>query len=108
MAKPDVSFAEFYRHHYREDHSRPANVALHITGTVAGLALLASSVAIISPWWALAFPLVHAAPGLVGHRLFERNPAIGDIRVVGGNFPGLWYIAANHIATARVLTGRKP
>jgi hypothetical protein len=29
----------------------------------------------------LPFPVVHALPGLVGHLLFERNLAVGDLRV---------------------------
>ncbi len=38
MPRRDMSFIEFYRHHYRADHSHAANVALHVTGPRPGLA----------------------------------------------------------------------
>jgi hypothetical protein len=56
-------------------------------------------------WWALAFPVVHAVPGLIGHRLFERNAQLGDVRVFQGEYPGLWFMAANHMMMIEVLTG---
>jgi hypothetical protein len=91
-------FAEFYRHHYLPEHRQPANVALHLVGTVAGLAWLAAvpPLGLSFAWW-LLFPVIHAAPGLLGHRLFERNEKVGDLRVLRKDFPAPWFIAANHL-----------
>jgi hypothetical protein len=100
-------FAEFYQHHFLPEHRHPANVALHVAGTLASA--LAAAAALLSPWpWlALAWPLLHAAPGLLGHRLFERNAAVGDLRITRTDFPPHWFIAANHRLTAEVLLGRR-
>lgn len=91
-----LGFAAFYRTHYLAEHSAPGNVALHVLGTVAGLAWIPATLASSYPWLALMFPLVHAAPGLLGHRWFERNPTVGDLRVLRRDFPPHWFIAANH------------
>jgi hypothetical protein len=92
------TFWQFYRGAYADDHRTWPNRALHLLGTLSGITLLiAAATTAISPWWALAFPIVHAAPGLIGHRLFERNAALGDVRVIGGAYPGLWFMAANHL-----------
>lgn len=100
------SFGSFYRTAYRDDHRHPANLALHIVGVLLGLALVIASLT-IWPWWTvLGFPVVHAAPGLVGHRLFDRNEAVGDLRVTRGDYPLWWFILANHRMAAEVLTGR--
>jgi hypothetical protein len=99
--RPD--FMTFYRGAYAADHKHPANLALHMAGTIAGLGLLVASLTVIPLWCALAFPVVHAAPGLIGHRLFDRNEALGDIRVLQGDYPGLWYMAANHLMTGQTL-----
>jgi hypothetical protein len=40
---------------------------------------------------------------LIGHRLFERNFVLGDLRFVDGHYPPLWFIVANHIMTWEVL-----
>jgi hypothetical protein len=100
-----ITFWEFYRGAYRDDHTTWPNKLLHVVGTISGLVLVVASLTTIPIWWALVFPVVHAAPGLLGHRLFERNPELGDVRFVGGDYPGLWFIAANHIMTAQVLWG---
>jgi hypothetical protein len=46
-------------------------------------------------------------PGLIGHRLFERNAAVGDVRVTRTEFPPWWFIAANHWLTFDVLLRRR-
>jgi hypothetical protein len=103
------SFAQFYRGDYADDHRHPANLLLHALGTCAGLALLwVAAVGSIAPWWTLAFPIVHAMPGLIGHRLFDRNADAGDLRVLRTDYPLLWFIAANHIMTLNLLRGRRP
>jgi hypothetical protein len=89
-------FTDFYSGVYRDEHRHPANVALHLIGTTAGLVwLLVTSLS--GSWLSLAFPVVHAVPGLIGHRLFERNSAIGDLRVTRRDYSPLWFIAANHL-----------
>ena len=97
------SFMQFYRGAYHDDHVTWGNRTFHIAGTVSGIALLAASFTVIPVWWALAFPVVHAVPGLIGHRLFERNAELGDVRVFRGNYPRLWFVLANHMMTAQVF-----
>jgi hypothetical protein len=48
--------------------------------------------------------VVHAVPGLLGHRLFERNAAVGDLRVTRQDHSPLWFIAANHRMSWELLT----
>jgi hypothetical protein len=108
--KTDLTFWQFYRGAYQDDHKAWQNKALHIFGTLSGLALLVASVTIIPIYWALAFPVVHAVPGLIGHRLFDRNLELGDVRFIRGHYPNLWFMAANHLMTAEAilaLIGRK-
>jgi hypothetical protein len=100
----DIS--EFYATVFREEHRSTANIAMHMIGTVAGIGLLVASATIISGWWALLFPVVHAAPGLIGHRLFERDDTVGDVRLTRQDYPLWWFIVANHRMSFDVLTGR--
>lgn len=104
MPRPD--FATFYRETYLTEHRHPANIALHVVGTIAGLALPVVAVAAGWPWMMLLFPVVHAVPGLIGHRLFERNTAVGDVRVLRRDFPAWWFIRANHRLTLALALGR--
>jgi hypothetical protein len=103
MASERISFSIFYRDHFIPEHSHPINVALHVFGTLAGLGLITLSISIIPIWWMLLFPLVHVAPGLIGHRLFDRNEAVGDARVFRTDFPLWWFVVANHRMTASLL-----
>lgn len=96
-------FREFYRHVYWEEHKVRINIAFHMAGTIAGILLLMASFTIISVWWALAFPIVHIAPGLIGHFLSERSEAVGNARVFRTDVPGWWFVVANHLMTARML-----
>lgn len=104
------TFEIFYREVFLEEHRHPVNVALHMLGTFAGLAFIAAVVALPLAWYPalLLFPLVHAAPGLIGHRLLERNLAVGDARWRRRDFPGWWFIVANHRMTFERLAGRRP
>jgi hypothetical protein len=99
-----AAFWSFYKGAYAYDHQTGPNRALHMLGTILALWLLVACFTTLPIWWALAFPLVHALPGLLGHRLFERNHEIGDFRFAAGKYPNLWFIAANHIMTFEVLT----
>jgi hypothetical protein len=94
---------DFYRVAYWDEHKVPTNIALHMAGTIAGVLLLVSSLTVISTWWALAFPVVHVVPGLIGHRLFERAEAIGDSRIFRTDVPVWWFMVANHMMTAQKL-----
>jgi hypothetical protein len=98
------AFAGFYRDVFLPEHSHPVNVALHVLGTVAALAMLPVVVLAGWPWLALLFPVVHGAPGLLGHRFLERNLAVGDVRLNRTDFSPLWFIAANHRMTWELLT----
>jgi hypothetical protein len=104
---PSIRFSEFYRRHFLAEHQHTANVTLHVAGTIVGAVFLIAALLSHWPWAALLFPVVHAAPGLVGHRLFERNAAVGDVRVMRADFPPWWFIAANHRLTFDVLLRRR-
>jgi hypothetical protein len=106
MVQPSATrgtFMQFYRGAYWDEHRVPVNLAFHIFGTVAGLTLLIASATIIASWWAVAFPVVHVLPGLIGHRLFERAEAVGDARIFRTDVPGWWFVAANHMMTGRMI-----
>ncbi len=79
------------------------NVALHVLGTVLGITFVAAVLLFSTPWLVIAFPVVHAAPGLIGHRLFERSLAVGDIRVTRTDYSPMWFIAANHVMTVELV-----
>jgi hypothetical protein len=105
-APTKIAFMEFYRGHFLPEHRHPINVALHVFGTLAALVFLVWALQSSMPYLALLFPVVHAAPGLIGHRLFERSAAVGDVRVLRKDFSPLWFIAANHVLTWEMLRGR--
>jgi|GEM_PF-1720877 len=101
-------FIEFYRTQYREEHRNAANVALHIVGVFAGLGVIGWALAAGPLWSAVLFPIAHAIPGLVGHRLFERHGAVGDIRVFRQDVPGWWFLIANHMLLADLIIPTRP
>lgn len=101
-----AGFRTFYRERFRAEHRHPVNVALHVTGTLLGIVWVVGSLLAAAPLALLLFPVVHAAPGLLGHRLFERDAAIGDLRVTRTDFPLIWFIAANHVLAWDVVRGR--
>jgi hypothetical protein len=98
-------FPDFYHYVFLAEHRHPINVALHMTGTIAGLVYVIGILAMPVLWWPalLLFPVVHAGPGLIGHRLWERSLDVGDARWRRTDFPGWWFIAANHRMTAERL-----
>jgi hypothetical protein len=107
MPANPTPFDHFYTEHFLAEHRHPANVAVHVAGTVLGLLWLPATLLSPLPWLVLLFPAVHALPGLLGHRLFERNAAVGDVRVLRRDFSALWFIAANHRMTWQLLRGRR-
>lgn len=101
-----LSFEQFYREVFLAEHRHPINLALHVLGTLTSAALVPGAWLLGAPWLLLLYPVVHAAPGLVGHRLFERDPAVGDLRVTRKDHSPWWFVAANHRLTWELLTGR--
>ena len=88
---------DFYHGAYADDHATWPNRALHLFGTFSGLALIIASITVIPVYCVLAFPIVHAVPGLIGHRLFERNAALGDVRVFSGTHPSAMAMSARPV-----------
>ena len=107
MNKRSESFATFYTDVFLPEHQHPLNVALHVFGTLAGLAWLALSLTAPGLWKlaAVLFPAVHAAPGLLGHRFLERNAAVGDARWKRSDHAPWMFILANHRLSLERLTG---
>jgi hypothetical protein len=113
MARTKSDFWHFYETKFLSEHTVPLNVALHVFGTLAGLCLLVgvpwAALRLGNPWLLLLvvlFPVVHAAPGLLGHRIFERSadPGVGDLRVTRTDFPPMWFLFGNHVMTFALLT----
>lgn len=102
------TFLHFYRTQYRDEHRIPANIALHLVGVAAGLAVIAASLTIWPLWTFLLFPVAHAAPGLLGHRLFERDASVGDVRVTRTDVPAWWFLIANHMLLVDLIIPGRP
>jgi hypothetical protein len=105
MTDSPKAFSTFYRDVFLPEHQQPLNVALHILGTLAGLVWIAATLA-APGFWKLAvllFPVIHGAPGLIGHRLVERSEAVGDARWARRDYPAWLFILANHRLTAERL-----
>jgi len=105
-----MSFAQrfelFYQQEFLREHRHPANIAMHVLGTVLSAAFL-GWVLTQSFWWAaLLYPLIHGLPGLAGHRLFERSAALGDLRIDRKDFPLWWFILANHRLCWDLVAGK--
>jgi hypothetical protein len=101
-----MTFWEFYEGPFLEEHQHPLTVATHVFGTLAGLAFVPAVIATGLWYLALLFPVVHGVPGLLGHRLVERNEAVGDLRVTRTDYPIQWFIFANHVMTFELITRR--
>jgi len=104
-----ASFETFYREVFLQEHRQPVNVALHMLGTFTGLVFIVWVLSLPLAWYPalLLFPVVHGAPGLLGHRLLERNAVVGDARWQRKDYPMSWFIAANHRMAFDRLIGRK-
>lgn len=100
------AFDAFYADHFCAEHRRSANRALHVLGVLLGLAWLPLTLFSPLPWLVLLWPAVHVAPGLIGHRIFERSEAVGDLRVNRSDFSPFWFLAANHRMAFELLLGR--
>lgn len=100
-----AGFMGFYRNTFIPEHQHPANILLHVFGVAASAALVVFAVYSGQWAWALLYPVVHAAPGLIGHRLFERNAEVGDVRLDRTDHPLWWFIIGNHLMFLDVLFG---
>ncbi len=108
MQSAVASFDNFYSTVFLDEHRHPANAGLHVFGVIASAVAVATALLAPGAWKfaALLYPVIHAAPGLLGHRLFERNEEVGDVRVTRKDHPVWWFIVANHRMTADLLLGR--
>jgi hypothetical protein len=98
-----VNFMNFYRNVFLNEHRHWGTIILHVLGTWAGLAWIVLCVYNSHYWLLLLFPVIHAVPGLIGHRLFERNEDVGDLRVTRQDFSPLWFIVANHLMSIEII-----
>jgi hypothetical protein len=105
---PRGSFSRFYEDVFLPEHRAAPNVFLHVLGTVLGVVLVPAGLASPWPWVVLLWPVVHAVPGLIGRRLFERHEEVGDVRVVRRDHPLLFFVLANHRMTFDVPRGAWP
>ena len=96
MQQAHNDFSGFYRHVFLPEHQEPLNIALHVFGTLASALFVIVMFIVGTPWLALLYPVIHAAPGLLGHRYFERSAEVGDLRVTRKDYSPLWFIAGNH------------
>jgi hypothetical protein len=104
--KQPLTYSDFYNEVFLPEHSQPMTVVTHVLGTALGLLWVIACLAFGHYFWLLLFPVVHAVPGLVGHRLAERNAAVGDLRVTRKDFPLWWFIRANHRLTWELISKR--
>lgn len=101
-----MSFWTFYSTTFKAEHTHWANIFLHVCGTLLSLAFPIWAV-LSGRWlWLPLYPVVHAAPGLLGHRLFEQNKQVGNLRVFRTDYPGYWFLFGNHVMTFELLTFR--
>ena len=102
------SFGQFYRGAFLDEHRHPVNAGLHVFGAVVSTVALGAALLAPGAWkfMALLYPVIHAAPGLIGHRLFERSEEVGDVRINRTDYPVPWFILANYIMTFELLMGR--
>jgi hypothetical protein len=98
-------FSRFYNNQFTAEHQNSLNIFMHVFGTVGSAVFLIWALTSTYWWLALLYPAVHALPGLLGHRLFEKSPELGNLRINRTDFPLWWFIIANHILTAKVAKG---
>ena len=92
-----TSFEEFWPF-YVSQHSRPSTRALHFAGSTMVLGTLAAA-ALVSPWLALAAPVVGYGPAWIGHFFCEKN------RPATFTYP-LWSLRGDFRMYWLMLTGR--
>jgi hypothetical protein len=99
------TFSQFYNSIYISEHTDWRNKAFHIFGTITStLLILVVVLQVIPAWSLLLWPIVNIAPGLIGHRLFERVESVGDLRINRKDVPRYYFILGNYILTWKFLT----
>jgi hypothetical protein len=71
-ARRFATYAEFWPHYLRE-HARPATRAVHLTGTLAALAVLLWAVLAGPAWLLILVPVLGYGFAWASHMLVERN-----------------------------------
>jgi hypothetical protein len=104
MKLQQIAFSDFYRDTFLAEHRHPGNIAFHVFGTIISAVFVVAVLSVGMPWLVLVYPIIHAVPGLIGHRLFERSASVGDVRVMRNDFSPLWFIAGNHRMTWDLVT----
>ncbi len=99
-----TTYADFYPTVFLAEHRSTIAIGTHVFGTLLGFVWLVFALATKHCWLVLLFPVVHAVPGLIGHRIAERNPNVGDIRITRKDFPLWWFIVGNHQMTWQLVT----
>jgi hypothetical protein len=98
-------FDEFYSTVFLKEHQNKWNVGFHMIGTLASVYLLTGVVTGKYHFrHLLAYPFLLTVPGLIGHRLFEPSPQVGDLRILRDDFPAYWFLVGNYVMTWDVLT----
>lgn len=100
-----TTFADFYQQHFLPEHQNRANRWLHGLGVLLSLALFPLAFYLRQAWWLAAYPFALALPGLLGHRLFEANAAVGHVRVTRKDAPKRWFWWANYVLAWDLLRG---
>jgi hypothetical protein len=94
------TFEDFYTNIFIPEHQNPWNVGFHAVGVFSSLALIGLVAAKkLHPLYLLTYPGVVAVPGLIGHRLFERNEVIGDARFLRKDYPLHYFLIGNYYIT---------
>jgi hypothetical protein len=102
----NATYSDFYKNTFLPEHIHRVTIATHVFGTLLGIFWLVACTALGHYFWLLLFPIVHAVPGLIGHRIAERNAEVGDVRVTRKDFPLWWFIRANHQMTWNLMLKR--
>ena len=92
-----TTFTGFYQQHFLPEHQVPANRWLHGLGVALSSLLFPLAGLLAQPWILLAYPFALALPGLLGHRLFEANAAVGHVRITRQDAPKRWFWWANYV-----------
>jgi hypothetical protein len=101
-----ATYSDFYKNTFLPEHTHKVTITTHVFGTLLGIFWLVACVLLGHYFWLLLFPIVHAVPGLIGHRIAERNAEVGDARVTRKDFPLWWFIRANHQMTWNLMLRR--
>ena len=103
-ANARLPFGRFFSQVFLKEHTHPINVVLHVLGTASSIVLVVYVIAQRRPLALLLWPVLNIVPGLIGHRLFERNSDVGDMRFMRTDYPGMWFLLGNHVMLWELVT----